>query len=354
MTDFLSSPVPFDYERFLADLKNQIRSAQVRASIAINRELIVLYWQIGQTILERQRDSGWGAKIIEQLATDLAKAFPEMKGFSSRNLKYMRTFAEAYPEEEFVQRCVAQLPWRHNIALLEKLKDPDERLWYAQQAIENGWSRDVLVLQIETNLRDRIGNAVTNFQRLLPKAESDLVQSLLKDPYHLDFLALGRDAQERELENALVLHIRDFLLELGMGFAFLGNQYPLEVDNKEYRLDLLFYHVKLHCYVVIDLKMGEFQPEFSGKMNFYVAAVDDILRSPNDNRTIGIILCRSKSKTTVEYALQDMGKPIGVSTFQLSDTLPDLLKDSLPTTEQLELQIQAIATELEDQDRDEA
>lgn len=191
MTDFLSSPVPFNYNRFLTDLKEQIQSAQLRVSIAINRELILLYWQIGQSISERQRESGWGSKVIDQLAKDLAKAFPEMRGFSSRNLKYMRTFAEAYPNEEVVQRSVAQLPWRHNIALLEKLKDPDERLWYAEQAIENGWSRDVLVLQIETNLRDRLGGAVTNFQRLLPKAESDLVQNLLKDPYHLDFLTLS-------------------------------------------------------------------------------------------------------------------------------------------------------------------
>ena len=191
MTDFPSSPVPFNYNRFLTDLKEQIQSAQLRASIAINRELILLYWQIGQSISERQRESGWGSKVIDQLAKDLAKAFPEMRGFSSRSLKYMRTFAEAYPNEEVVQRSVAQLPWRHNIALLEKLKDPDERLWYAEQAIENGWSRDVLVLQIETNLRNRLGGAVTNFQRLLPKAESDLVQNLLKDPYHLDFLTLS-------------------------------------------------------------------------------------------------------------------------------------------------------------------
>ncbi|HEY9643685.1 MAG TPA: DUF1016 N-terminal domain-containing protein [Coleofasciculaceae cyanobacterium] len=186
MTDFLPSSMPLNYDRFLSDLKEQIRSAQVRASIAINRELILLYWQIGQSILEQQHQEGWGTKVIEQIAKDLAKAFPEMKGFSTRNLKYMRTFAEAYPDEAIVQRSVAQLPWRHNIALLEKLKDPDERLWYAQQAIENGWSRDVLVLQIETGLREQLGGAITNFQRVLPKAESDLVQSLLKDPYHLD------------------------------------------------------------------------------------------------------------------------------------------------------------------------
>ena len=341
---------PDDYSSFLNDLKNRIRQAQLRATLSVNEEMITLYWEIGREILDRQQQEGYGTKVVAQLAKDLQKEFPGLAGFSARNLKYMRAFAEAYPNEEVVQRCVAQLPWRHNIALLEKLKDLDERLWYAQQTVENGWSRDILVLQIETGLRLRLGSAVTNFDRVLPKSESDLVQSLLKDPYHLDFLTLSKGAQERELENALVLHIRDFLLELGMGFAFLGNQFPIEVDGKEYKLDLLFYHVRLHCYIVIDLKMGEFMPEFSGKMNFYVAAVDNIFRGATDNRTIGIILCRSKSKTTVEYALQEMGKPIGVSTFQLSDTLPESLKENLPSAEQLETQIEAIATELEDED----
>lgn len=340
-----TSPLPDNYDDFLRDLKERIRTAQVRAALAVNQELITLYWQIGRSILERQQEEGWGAKVIAQLAKDLARDFPEMTGFSSRNLKYMRSFAEAYPDEEIMQRSVAQLPWRHNIALLEKLKSHEKRLWYAGQALENGWSRDILVLQIETDLYRRMGGAITNFQQVLPSPQSDLAQSLLKDPYHLDFLTLSKDAQERELEKGLVQHIRDFLLELGLGFAFLGNQYPIEVDGKEYRLDLLFYHVKLHCYVIIELKMGEFQPEHSGKMNFYVAAVDNLLRSERDNRTIGIILCKSKRKTTVEYALQEMGKPIGVSTFTLRESLPEPLRDSLPSVEQLETELEALATE---------
>lgn len=348
-----TSILPDNYDDFLRELKHRIRTAQVRAALAVNQELIVLYWQIGRSILEQQQQKGWGAKVIEQLSQDLRREFPDMKGFSSRNLKYMRALAEAYPDEEIVQRSVAQLPWRHNIALLEKLKSQQKRLWYAQQALENGWSRDILVLQIETNLYQRLGGAITNFQQVLPSPQSDLAQSLLKDPYHLDFLTLSKDAQERELEKGLVQHIRDFLLELGLGFAFLGNQYPIEVDDKEYRLDLLFYHVKLHCYVIIDLKMGEFKPEYSGKMNFYIAAVDDLLRSPRDNRTIGIILCKSKRKTTVEYALQEMGKPIGVSTFTVRESLPEPLRDSLPSVEQLEMEIDAIATQLDETQSDE-
>lgn len=298
----------------------------------------MLYWQLGRDILQRQEQEGWGAKVIDQLSKDLKREFPDVKGFSRTNLLYMRAFAEAYPEEQFVQQVVGQIPWGHNVRLLDMVKSPEERLWYAQQTIENGWSRNVLVLQIETGLIHRSGQAVTNFSRTLPSPQSDLAQSLLKDPYNLEFLTIGKDAQERELERALVNHIRDFLLELGMGFAFLGNQYPIEVDGREFRLDLLFYHVKLHSYIVVELKMGEFEPEHSGKMNFYVAAVDNILRSPNDNRTIGIILCRSKSKTIVEYSLQGMEGPIGVSAF----TLPAPLNESLPTVEQLEMELNAV------------
>lgn len=336
--------LPASYDDFLRDLKERIRAAQVKVALAINHELILLYWQIGREILSRQHQSKWGAKVIEQIAKDLKKEFPTIQGFSSRNLKYMRTFAEAYPDPEIVQRSVAQLPWRHNIALLEKLKSNEDRLWYAEQAIENGWSRDVLVLQIESQLHRRMGGAITNFERVLPKTQSDLANSLLKDPYHLDFLALGKNAQERDLENALVTHIRNFLLELGVGFSFMGSQYPIEVDGREYRLDLLFYHVKLRCFVVIDLKMGEFQPEFSGKMNFYVAAVDDLLRHPDDQPTIGLVLCKSKSKTTVEYALRNVNTPIGVSTHRL----PDHLSESLPSVEQLEMELSSAVEEIED------
>lgn len=336
--------LPDNYEVFVRGLKERIHTAQIKAALAVNKELVMLYWQLGRDILQRQEQEGWGAKVIDQLSKDLKREFPDNTGFSPRNLKYMRAFAEAWRDEAIVQQLVAQIPWGHNVRLLDMVKSPEERLWYAQQTIENGWSRNVLVLQIETGLIHRSGQAVTNFSRTLPSPQSDLAQSLLKDPYNLEFLTIGKDAQERELERALVNHIRDFLLELGMGFAFLGNQYPIEVDGREFRLDLLFYHVKLHSYIVVELKMGEFEPEHSGKMNFYVAAVDNILRSPNDNRTIGIILCRSKSKTIVEYSLQGMEGPIGVSAF----TLPAPLNESLPTVEQLEMELNAVELQPEE------
>lgn len=343
---------PKDYETFLLDLKQRIRTAQVRAAIAVNRELVLLYWQIGREILARQHQQGWGAKVIATLAKDLQKEFPEIKGFSTRNLKYMRAFAEAYPEEEFVQQAAAQIPWFHNCVLLDKVKDPEQRLWYAQKTVEQGWSRNVLVLQIESKLYQRRGRAITNFDQVLPQPQSDLVQQIVKDPYMFDFLTMGDERSERALEGALIDHIRDFLLELGVGFAFLGRQYPIEVSGKEYRLDMLLYHVQLHCYVVIELKTGEFEPEFSGKMNFYVAAVDNLMRMERDDPTIGIILCKSKDKTTVEYALQGMQKPIGVSTFRLSTELPELLQKNLPTVEQLEMELNTVT--LEDTEADAA
>ena len=265
-----------------------------------------------------------------------------MKGFASRNLKYMRSFAEAYPDEQIVQEALAQITWYHNIALLDKLKSLDERLWYAQKTVENGWSRNVLVLQIENGLYRRMGGASTNFEQTLPAPQSDLAQQILKSSYNFEFLELTQTAQERDFEKALVDRIRDFLMELGIGFAFLGSQYPLEVGGKEYRLDLLFYHVRLHCYVIIDLKVVEFEPEFSGKMAFYVAAVDDILRREGDQPTIGIILCKSKNNTTVEYALRYVQHPVGVATFQLRDTLPEPLQGNLPTIEQLEMELNTI------------
>jgi predicted nuclease of restriction endonuclease-like (RecB) superfamily len=330
-----------DYEDFLRDLKERIRTAQVRAALAVNRELVLLYWQIGCDILSRQHQQGWGAKVIEKLSKDLQQEFPDMKGFSSRNLKYMRTFAEAYPEQ-IVQEVLAQITWYHNIALLEKLKSQEKRLWYARYTVEYGWSRNVLVHQIETRLYDRQGKATTNFDRTLPKPQSDLARQLLKDPYNFDFLSLGKEALERDLEKALVDRIRDFLLELGFGFSFVGSQYHLEVGEQDFYIDLLFYHLKLRCYVVIDLKMTEFQPEHSGKMNFYIAVVDDLLRHPDDRPTIGMILCKSKDKTIVEYALQGMQQPIGVSTFQ-----SESLEQNLPTIEQLETELATITAEME-------
>jgi predicted nuclease of restriction endonuclease-like (RecB) superfamily len=327
------------YADFLNGLKQRIRSAQVKAALAVNRELIMLYWEIGREILSRQTSDGWGAKVVEQLAKDLKAEFPEMRGLSRTNLLYMRAFAAAYPDESIVQHVVGQIPWGHNVRILDAVKDPEQRLWYAQQTVINGWSRNVLLMQIESKLYERQGGAITNFARSLPIPQSDLAQQLLKDPYNFDFLTLTEGAQERELERALIDHIRDFLLELGLGFAFLGSQYPLVVSNKEYRLDLLFYHVHLHCYVVIDLKMGEFEPQHSGQMGFYVAAVDNLLRRDRDEPTIGIILCKAKDKTIVEYALQGNQQPIGVSTYQLQSQLPPNFKDSLPTVEQLEMEL---------------
>jgi predicted nuclease of restriction endonuclease-like (RecB) superfamily len=335
-----------DYEHWLTELKQRIHAAQTKAALSVNRELILLYWKIGQDILARQQRQGWGAKVITQLAQDLRHAFPQMKGFSRTNLMYMRAFAEAYPDESIVQQSAGQIPWFHNCALLDKVKHPQERLWYIQKTIENGWSRAVLVHQIESGLYQRQGEAITNFEQTLPAAQSDLAQQLIKDPYSFDFLTLSQAVQERELEAALLTRIRDFLIELGVGFAFVGSQYPLMVDGREFRLDLLFYHFRLHCFVVIDLKVVEFEPEFSGKMNFYVSAVDDLLRGADDNPTIGIILCQNKRKTVAEYALRDMQKPIGISTYRLDSRLPEAFKGNLPTPDQLASEMNTVVAEV--------
>jgi predicted nuclease of restriction endonuclease-like (RecB) superfamily len=333
-----------EYQQLLISLKQRIRTSQIRAALAVNRELILLYWQIGREILLRQSQEGWGAKVIDRLSQDLQAEFPELKGLSSRNLKYMRAFAEAYPENEFVQQLVAQIPWGHNVVLLDRVKDSNARLWYAQQVTTNGWSRNILSIQIESQLYQRQGQAVTNFETTLPPDRSDLARATLKDPYVLDFLCLGIEAQERELESALVQHIEKFLLELGAGFAFVGKQFPLEVGGQDFRLDLLFYHLKLRCYVVIELKVDEFKPEYAGKLNFYLSAVDDLLRHPDDEPTIGILLCRSKNGVVAEYALRDINKPMGVAqwTQALTKSLPDPLVSKLPSIEELEAELGAI------------
>ena len=331
------------YEDFLTELKTRISSAQLRAAVAVNKELLLLYWQIGRDILNRQQQQGWGAKVINRLAADLQKAFPEMKGFSLRNLKYMRAFGEAYPDEQLVQQAAALIPWFHNCVLLDKVKDSSEREWYIQQTIQHGWSRNILVHQIESKLYHRQSKATTNFNHTLPQAQSELAQQLLKDPYTFDFLNLGEDFLERDLERALINHIRDFLLDLGVGFGYLGSQYHLEVGGEDFYIDLLFYHARLHCYIVIDLKIEEFKPEYSGKMNFYVSAVDDLLRQPDDQPTIGMILCKSKNKVIAEYSLRDMHKPIGVSVYQLKNTLPEALQGNLPTIEQLEAELETVS-----------
>lgn len=347
MVDSLS--MPEDYHIFLRELKERIRNAQVRAAVSVNRELVLLYWQIGQDILNRQQQQRWGAKVIDTLAADLQKAFPEMKGFSSRNLKYMRSFAETHPDFEFVQQVVAQIPWGHNLRILDSVKDAVEREWYIRQTIEQGWSRNVLVHQIESGLYRRQGKADTNFSRTLPSPQSELAQQLFKDPYNFEFLSLGKSAQERDLEKALIERIRDFLLELGVGFAFVGSQYHLEVEGEDFYIDLLFYHLRLRCFVVIDLKVEAFKPEFSGKMSFYVSAVDDLLKHPDDMPTIGMILCKNKKQKIVEYSLRDMNQAIGVSTYQLREALPDQLQESLPSIEQLEAELEAVNMEIDEE-----
>lgn len=340
----VTTAVPEGYDNFLTELKDRIRHAQLRAALSVNRELVLLYWTIGRDILANQNEQGWGAKVIDRLAGDLRKAFPEMSGFSPRNLKYMRAFAEAWIDEAIVQAPLAQITWYHNIALLEKINTPEERLWYARQAIENGWSRNVLVHQIESGLYRRQGKALTNFTRTLPVPQSELAQQIVKDPYNFDFLTLSKEAQEREVERGLLDHIRDFLLELGVGFAFVGSQYPLHVGGEEFRIDLLFYHLKLRAYVVIDLKMEAFKPEFSGKMNFYLSAADDLLRHPSDEPSIGIILCKSKNKIVAEYALRDLRKPMGISEYRLTESLPKQLKSSLPSVRELEAELKVANT----------
>lgn len=331
MTDAAPMAEGDGYAALLAELKERIRTARLRASVSVNRELVLLYWAIGRDILTRQAAEGWGTRVIDRLAADLRRSFPDMTGLSARNLKYMRAFAEAYPDGEIVQQPVAQLPWGHNVSLVEAVKDPAERLWYARQAVEHGWSRNVLVHQIESSLHRRQGKALTNFARTLPAPQSDLAQQLVKDPYSFDFLALGPDMSERELERGLLEHLRALILELGKGFAFVGSQYHLEVGGQDYYLDLLFYHLRLRCFVVLDLKVEEFKPEFAGKMGFYLSAVDDLLRHESDAPSIGMVLCKGKNEVVVEYALRDLAKPMGVAEYRLSDALPERLRTELPT-----------------------
>lgn len=366
------SEAPDGYSGWLAELKTRIQTAQQRATLAVNRELVQLYWQIGRDIIARQSAQGWGAKVIDRLSQDLRTAFPEMKGFSSRNLKYMRAFAAAWPNEfvqqpaaplelgEFVQQPAAQieigsncpptggpmaqaplahLPWSHHCVLLDKLSCEEDRRWYAQKTIEHNWSRNILVMQIESRLMERSGTAVTNFSLTLPKPESDLARESLKDPYRFDFLGIGDEAQEREIEKALVKHVTDFLLELGAGFAFVGRQVLLDVGGEEFFIDLLFYHLKLRCYVVIELKAGKFKPDHLGQLSFYLTAVDAQIKHPQDCPTIGLLLCKSKNKVVAEYALRDKAQPLGVAEYELVESLPPELQTSLPSIEQIEREL---------------
>lgn len=356
--------LPAGYPALLDELKRRIRAVQLKAAVSVNRELIALYWDIGKSIAERQRGEGWGKSVVDRLAKDLERAFPGMEGFSPSNIWRMRSFYLAWTEEvlarparddgdsilaqpareldgQSLPQAAAGIPWFHNVVLIEKLKDPAARLWYAWQTLEHGWSRAVLVHQIESGLFTRQGKAVTNFEATLPPPQSDLAQQVLKDPYNFDFLTLAADARERELEQGLLAHLRKFLLELGAGFAFVGEQHHLEVGGEDFYLDLLFYHLRLRCFVVIDLKMEPFKPEFAGKMNFYLSAVDDLLRHKDDQPSIGLILCKERNRLVVEYALRDTHKPIGVSAYRITQRLPQRLKGSLPTVEQLEAELGA-------------
>jgi predicted nuclease of restriction endonuclease-like (RecB) superfamily len=303
--------------------------------------MVLLYWDIGRAILDRQEQEGWGTKVIDRLSADLRREFPDMQGLSPRNLKYMRAFAASWPDRQIVQQVAAQIPWFHNCVLLDKVKDPEARLWYARKTYEEGWSRNILLLHIERRLHERQGKAITNFPDTLPPADSDMAAQVFKDPYLFDFLGTADPRREREVEQALMDHIQRFLLELGAGFAFVGRQVLLEVGDRDYSVDLLFYHLKLRRFVVIELKAGPFDPAYVGQMNLYLSAVDDLLRHPDDKPTIGLLLCKGKDRLVVEYALRDVQKPIGVAEWEtrLVETLPEELQGSLPTVEQLEAEL---------------
>ncbi len=332
---------PQGYDALLDNLKARVHKARMSAALAANAELVALYLDIGQMILDRQTTEGWGTKVIERLGKDLQAAFPDMKGFSQRNFRYMRQLAQLCNNTPILQQVVAKLPWGHTLTLIEKLKADNERLWYGLQTIEHGWSRAVLQIQIETRLHERQVQLpkISNFKDRLPEAQSDMALEVLKDPYIFDFLSVGEKAHEREIERDLVRHITEFLLELGSGFSYVGKQVHLEVAGEDFYLDLLFYHLKLRCYVVIELKAGTFKPEYAGKLNFYCSAVDDMLRHGDDNPTIGMLLCKEKNGLLAEYALRDMNKALAVSDYKLTRAIPENLKPSLPTVEEIEQEL---------------
>lgn len=325
-----------DYKSYIETLKKEIAQSRIKANLAVNKELILLYWKIGKNILEMQEKEGWGAKVVEQVSKDLRKDFPEMRGLSIQNISYMRQFFQEYPENQIIQQAVGQIPWGHNILIISKVKDPEQRLWYVHQTIGNGWSRNVLAMQIDTKLYERQGQAITNFKETLPSPQSDLAHEIVKSPYNFEFLNIEGDIYERKLEKALVDHIRDFMLELGKGFAFIGSQYKLTLSNQDYYLDLLFYNLQLRCYTIIELKTGPFKPEYAGKMNFYLNVLDHEVKDEQDNASIGIILCREKDHITAKYALDGIKRPLGVSEYQLSKDLAEKLKEALPKPKDLE------------------
>jgi len=330
--------LPESYSRTLSELRQRIEEARLRAVTDANATMTQLYWNIGRIILARQEVEGWGAKVVDRLSHDLRAAYPDMNGLSPRNLKYMRAFAAAWPEPTVVQRALHKLPWGVNVELLDSVKEAKVRLWYAERAFELGWSRSVLSMNIERKLHARRGRALTNFVQTMPRAESDMAAQLFNDPYLFDMLGTADPRREAEVETALVAHVEKFLLELGAGFAFVGRQVPLEVGSSDFKLDLLFYHYKLRCFVVVELKAVPFEPAFVGQMNLYLSAADDLLRQPDDRPTIGLLLCRGKNKLVVEYALRDLKKPLGVADWEtrLVEKLPKELEGVLPTVEQIE------------------
>ncbi len=331
-----------NYRNLIADLKHRIQDAQIKAAVTVNTQLIALYWDIGKQIAEKQQASGWGDAVIEQIAKDLSREFQNMKGFSRANLYRMTRFYAFYAnQEEFVAQAVRQIPWGHNILIFQQIKDHSKALWYVRKTIENGWSRNVLAHQIDSRLYERQAEKprIDNFTERLPAPQSDLARETLKDPYVFDFLSVGDEAHERELETALVERITRFMLELGKGFAFVGRQYHLEVGGEDFYIDLLFYHLRLHCYVAIELKTGPFKPEYTGKLNFYLTALDEQVKMQEDGPSIGLILCRDRNNVIAEYALRDVNKPIGISRYALAATLPEELRASFPTVEEVEAEL---------------
>lgn len=330
------------YLKFIEKVKSEIQKQRISVVLNANSSMICLYWNIGRAILKKQEEEGWGAKIIDRIAKDLKDAFPEMSGFSPRNIKYMRKFAESWPDFEIVQRVVAQIPWRTNISLMDKLKSEESRIWYAYKVIENGWSKTILDLQIESRLMERSGRSVNNFPAALPPEDSDLVNQVFKDPYLFDFLGTDMPRREIEIERQLTEHIQSFLLELGQGFAFVGRQVHLEVGGDDFYLDLLFYHLKLRCFIVVELKACDFEPGFISQLNMYQNVVNDILRHPDDKPTIGLLLVKGKNETVVEYSLAGYQNPIGVAEWknQMAKALPEELRSSLPSIEDIEKELE--------------
>ena len=326
------------YKSLLENIKQEVLNAQYKAIYAVNKELMFMYWHIGKIILE---NSQWGNKFIDNLSMDLKLEFPEIKGFSVRNLKYMRKFAEEYPDFEFVQEVLAQITWYHNIILMDKVDDIEERKWYIKEIVQNGWSSNMLKMQINGKVYERqaLAEKITNFDLTLPSVQSDLAIQTMKDPYLFDFISIKGKVKELQIENAMINKIKDVLIELGKGFAFVGSEYKLEVGGKEYFIDLLFYHLKLKCYIVVELKAREFEPTDAGQLNFYLSAVDDMLKTKDDNPSIGILLCNEKNKVKAEYALKDINKPIGISEYELIKAIPEDLKSNLPTIEEIEQEI---------------